>query len=53
MFWTVKQAALFLGLDPSNVYYLLFMGEIEAVKIGKSWRIMPDSVRGYKEKRAA
>jgi len=53
MFWKVDQAALFLGLKPHQVYYLLFMGEIEAIKIGKIWRVVPESVRAYKEKSAA
>jgi hypothetical protein len=53
MFWSVKQTALFLGLEPHQVYYLLVMGYIEAYKVGNVWRVMPDSVRKYKTKSAA
>jgi len=53
MLWTVKQTAFFLGLKPQQVYYLLVMGEIEAYKIGKAWRVTPDSARSYKAKLAA
>jgi excisionase family DNA binding protein len=53
MLWTVKQAAVFLGLELHQVYYLLVMGDIEAVKVGKAWRVMPGSVREYGGKRAA
>jgi len=53
MFWTLKQTALFLGLDIHQVYYLLSVGEIEAVKVSWLWRVMPDSALSYKEKRAA
>jgi hypothetical protein len=52
MFWTVKQTALFLGLDLHQVYYLLVMGEIEAVKVGTAWRVMPGSARVYAAKKA-
>ena len=47
MLWTVKQAARFLGMEPHHVYYLLVMGEIEAVKIGDLWRLEPEAVKDY------
>ena len=53
MLWTVKEAAGYLGAEPHQVYYLLVMGDIEAFKIGRVWRVLPDSVKGYKTKRAA
>ena len=49
MFLTVKQAAHYLGLDLCQVYYLLNMGEIEAVKVGKAWRVTSDGVCAYGE----
>jgi len=53
MFLTVKQAAHYLGLDFHQVYYLLTMGEIEAVKVGKSWRLVNCAVLAYGAKLAA
>jgi len=53
MFWTIRQTALFLGVDPSHVYYLIGMGEIEAVKVSWLWRIVPESVRAYGAKMSA
>jgi excisionase family DNA binding protein len=53
MFWTVKQRASYLKLASHHVYYMLVYGKIEAYKVGKVWRVMPDSVRAYKAKSAA
>jgi len=53
MFLTVKQAAFYLGLELHQVYYLLTMGEIEAIKISRAWRIVSVSARAYGEKQAA
>jgi len=53
MFWNVRQTSKFLNLTSTQVYYLLVMGEIEAYKIGKAWRVMPDSAKMYKTKLAA
>jgi excisionase family DNA binding protein len=53
MFLTVKQAAELLGLKLHQVYYLLAMGNIEGVKIAKSWRLAVDAVRAYREGLAA
>ncbi|ULQ60814.1 helix-turn-helix domain-containing protein [Brucepastera parasyntrophica] len=51
MFCTVEQAAHFLGLENHQVYYLLAMGYIEAIKIGNLWRIVPESVTDYDKRR--
>ena len=54
MFWTVKQAARYLGLERHQIYYLLVMGTIEGIKVtSRVWRIVPTSVMDYKEKLAA
>jgi len=53
MFLSVKQAAHYLGLEPHQVYYLLNMGEIEAVKLGQLWRLVYKSVVEYGAKLAA
>jgi excisionase family DNA binding protein len=47
MLWTVKQASLYLDLDLHQVYYLLAMREITAVKVGKLWRLEPEAVKEY------
>ena len=53
VFWSVAETAGHLGFKPCQVYYLLVMGEIEAVKVGGAWRVVPGSARAYAEKRAA
>ena len=47
MLWTVKKAARELGMEPYQVYYLVAMGQIEAIKIGKLWRLEPEAVEDY------
>jgi excisionase family DNA binding protein len=48
MFWTVEQTAFYLRMQPHQVYYLLVMGYLEAVKVGpKLWRIPPERVEEY------
>jgi len=48
MFWSVEQSAFYLRMVPHQVYYLLSMGYIEAVKVGqKLWRIPPEGVQEY------
>ncbi len=47
MFWTVTQAAKYLSLELHQVYYLLVMGYIDAIKVGKGWRIVPEAVKTY------
>jgi hypothetical protein len=53
MLWTVKDTSRFLEMEPHQVYYMLIMGSIEAFKISRVWRIMPDSVKAYKAKLTA
>ena len=50
MLWTVKDTARYLGLEPHQVYYLVGMGEIESVKVGKLWRLEPEGVDEYAER---
>ena len=50
MFITVKEAAQTLRMEPHQVYYLLTMGEIESVKIGKAWRLAPEAVDEYAQR---
>jgi len=47
MLWSVKKAARTLRLKPHQVYYLVAMGNIEAVKVGRVWRLVPDAVADY------
>jgi excisionase family DNA binding protein len=47
MLWTVKQASHYLDLEPHQVYYLLAMRKITAVKVGKLWRLEPEAVKEY------
>jgi hypothetical protein len=49
MLWTVKQAARELRLEPYQVYYRLTMGLVEAVKVGRVWRLDPKIVKAYGE----
>jgi len=47
MLWTVGQTAAFLGLKRGGVYYLIYFAYLEAVKVGRAWRIAPGSARAY------
>jgi hypothetical protein len=48
VFWTVEQTAFYLRMEPHQVYYLLSMGYLEAVKAGpKLWRVLPEGVKEY------
>jgi len=47
MFINVNQAAGTLQMGIQQVYYLLSMGEIEAVKFGRHWRLVPEAVDDY------
>lgn len=51
LLWTVAQTAEFLHLKQHQVYFLLGMGEIEAVKIRYGWRVNPKGVRDYAQSR--
>jgi len=53
MFSTVKQTAVFLNLSVRQVYHLIFMNKIEAIKIGTIWRVVSDSAKEYKTNIAA
>ena len=47
MLLTVKEAARRLRRKPHQVYYLMTMGEIVSVQIGKAWRLTPEAVEEY------
>jgi len=47
MFITVKEAVLLLQMEPHQIYYLLMMGEIESIKLGKAWRLALEAVSDY------
>ena len=51
MLWSVKRAARTLRLKPHQVYYLVAMGNIEAVKVGRVWRLVPEAVADYDKQR--
>ena len=53
MLWSVKKAARVLQVDIHHVYYLLTMGYIEAFRIGKTWRLAPESVEEYDKRHYA
>ena len=53
MFWTMRQVVRCYGFKSYQIYYLIYMGYIEAVKVGRAWRIVPESVKAYIEKKAA
>ena len=50
MFITVKKAAQILDTGIHRVYCLLAMGEMEAVKIGRHWRLSADAVDEYAQR---
>ena len=47
MFISAKEAERIIQMELYKVYYLLMMGEIEAVKIGKVWRLTPEALAEY------
>jgi len=51
IFITVAQTGDELGLNINRIYYLLHMGQIEAVKIRGEWRINRLAVRHYAKSR--
>ena len=53
MFYSIKKTAVILEIESHQVYYLLNIFAIEAIKIGKVWRVVPESVVAYKAKSAA
>lgn len=47
---SVKEAGQMLGLGLWTVRELCVSGELRAGKVGREWRISPDSVREYAER---
>jgi len=47
MLLPITAAARRLRLKRHHVYYLVAMGYIEAVKVGKRWRLVPEAVENY------
>jgi len=47
MFQKVKETAVTLQVGIQHVYSLLWMGEIEAIKVGRHWRLASESVIEY------
>lgn len=45
--WTVAQIADELGLCKMTVYRLIHAGDIEAVKVGKSYRVTDGNFKKY------
>lgn len=50
MFIKPKEAAKTLQTGVQYVYSLLWKGEIEAIRIGRHWRLVPESVNEYVER---
>ncbi len=48
--WAVAQIAAELGVCKMTVYRLIHAGEIEAVKVGKSYRVADDKFKQYLRK---
>jgi hypothetical protein len=47
MLITIKEAAVHLGLACHQAQYLLAMGAIEGVSVGKARRIFAEGIEGY------
>ena len=47
VFCTVHEAACLLGCQVQHAYYLIYMGELEAVKVRWIYRIYLDSLEEY------
>lgn len=52
MFITASQTARALGYTDNQVYYLLVMGRIEAIKIRDAWRVYYKAVHRYAQSRS-
>ena len=50
MLRTVEETARALRMERHRVYYLLRMGYIEAVKVGRVWRLAPEAAEEYAER---
>lgn len=53
VFWTVRRSAHYLHLDTWQVYYLIAMGSIEAIKVAGAWRVIPEGVIEYDKRHIA
>jgi hypothetical protein len=47
MFWTVRISAEYLSMETWQVYYLIAMGSVEAIKVSGAWRVLPEGVIEY------
>jgi len=47
MFWSIKEAADFLKIKSTHVYYLIREGKIAGIRFGDVWRIAPGDVENY------
>lgn len=50
MILTVKEASCVLNIPPKNIYYLIYMGYIEAWKISHIWRLSKQAVDAYAQR---
>jgi excisionase family DNA binding protein len=48
MAWTTREAAKYLGMNPTYVGILCNKGKLKATKHGRDWDIDPESVAAYK-----
>lgn len=49
--YSLKEAALLLGVSRAYVYHLKDMGRIKAEKIGAQWVISQEEIERYKDSR--
>ena len=47
MLLSIKKTTQILKMKHHCVYYLVTMGEVEAIKVGGRWRLTPESVADY------
>ena len=46
-FYTIDEVADMLKLTPTTVRTYVNKGKINAIKLGKSWRITPDDLKNF------
>ena len=46
---SIKEVALELNLNPMTVFRYIQKGKINAVKVGRDWRIAPDELERIKK----
>lgn len=46
-FWNLKDVAEFLELSPRTVWNMIKTGELEAIKVGKEWRVHYTTIIKY------